>query len=60
VHERMPVILDPADYDLWLDPTITDPQRLLPLLAAYPADQMSMVACTQGVPHRSSPSASLL
>jgi putative SOS response-associated peptidase YedK len=60
VHERMPVILDPADYDLWLDPAVTDAQRLLPLLTAYPTDQMSMVACTQGVPHRSSPSASLL
>jgi len=60
VHERMPVILDPADYDLWLDPSVTDRQRLLPLLTPYPAEQMSAVACTQGVPHRSSPSASLL
>jgi len=60
VHERMPVILDPADYDLWLDPGVTETQRLLPLLTAYPAEQMSVVACTQGVPHRSSPSASLL
>jgi len=60
VHERMPVILDPADYDLWLDPSVTDSRRLLPLLTPYPAEQMSAVACTQGVPHRSSPSASLL
>src|SRR6478752_3793860 len=60
IHERMPVILDPADYGLWLDPAVTDPQRLLPLLAAYPAEDMSAIACTQGVPHRSSPSPSLL
>jgi putative SOS response-associated peptidase YedK len=20
IHDRMPVILDPSDYDLWLDP----------------------------------------
>jgi putative SOS response-associated peptidase YedK len=60
VHERMPVILDPADYDRWLDPAITDAQRLLPLLAACPAEEMQAIACTQGVPHRSSPSASLL
>ncbi len=60
IHERMPVILDPADYDLWLNPAVTDAQRLLPLLTAYPADQMNATACAQGVPHRSSPSASLL
>ena len=23
IHERMPVILNPKDYDLWLDPTVT-------------------------------------
>jgi putative SOS response-associated peptidase YedK len=39
-HDRMPVILDPADYDLWLDPSITDSQCVLPLLAPYPASQM--------------------
>jgi putative SOS response-associated peptidase YedK len=25
VHDRMPVILEPADYSLWLDPAIDDP-----------------------------------
>ncbi len=40
VHERMPVILDPADYDLWLDPGITEPEALRPLLAPYPAHRM--------------------
>src|SRR5262249_38501984 len=30
LQDRMPVILEPADYDLWLDPTMTDSQRLLP------------------------------
>ena len=24
VHDRMPVILKPEDYDLWLDPGVTD------------------------------------
>ena len=40
-HHRMPVILDPGDYDLWLDPSLQDPDRLQPLLRPYPADAMS-------------------
>ncbi len=35
VHHRMPVILKPADYDLWLDPDTREPKRLAPLLAPY-------------------------
>jgi putative SOS response-associated peptidase YedK len=40
VHDRMPVILSPNDYDQWLDPALTDPADLQPLLDAYPADEM--------------------
>jgi putative SOS response-associated peptidase YedK len=32
VHDRMPVILMPEDYDLWLDPGVTDPARVKDLL----------------------------
>ncbi|MGH9363135.1 MAG: SOS response-associated peptidase [Thermoanaerobaculia bacterium] len=32
LHDRMPVILDPAQFELWLDPAVHDPARLLPLL----------------------------
>jgi putative SOS response-associated peptidase YedK len=39
-HDRMPVILDPANYDLWLDPAVQEPERLLPLLKPYPAEKM--------------------
>lgn len=39
-HERMPIILDADDFDLWLDPDVTEPQRLLPLLKPYPAEEM--------------------
>lgn len=39
IHDRMPVILDPAAYDVWLDSTVRDPVRLLPLLRPYPADR---------------------
>lgn len=40
VHDRMPVILPPAAYDLWLDTEIQDRDRLLPLLLSYPAGEM--------------------
>jgi putative SOS response-associated peptidase YedK len=40
LHERMPVILNPADYDLWLDPAISDRERLLPLLQPCPPEAM--------------------
>ena len=28
IHDRMPVILQHADYDLWFDPGVTDPARV--------------------------------
>ena len=34
----MPVILDPDDEALWLDPDVTDPLALLPCLRPYPAE----------------------
>jgi putative SOS response-associated peptidase YedK len=40
VHNRMPAILRPDDYDLWLDPGITDPARIVDLLAPYDAQLM--------------------
>lgn len=35
IHERMPVILDSADFDLWLDPEVSDRTRLLDLLRPW-------------------------
>ncbi len=40
VHDRMPVILSGEAIALWLDPDLSDPARLLPLLAPYPAEEM--------------------
>jgi putative SOS response-associated peptidase YedK len=40
VHDRMPVILQPEDYDLWLDPGITTPARLQHLLRPFDAALM--------------------
>ncbi len=40
VHDRMPVILAPTDYDLWLDPAFTRVDELQPLLRPYSAEAM--------------------
>jgi putative SOS response-associated peptidase YedK len=40
VHDRMPVIVAPRDYDLWLDPGVRDPGRIAHLFAPYPAEAM--------------------
>jgi putative SOS response-associated peptidase YedK len=40
IHNRMPVILRRDDENVWLDQD-ADPARLLSLLTAYPADEMS-------------------
>jgi len=40
IHERMPIILPPDAYDLWLDPQEMNTARVLELLKPYPADQM--------------------
>jgi len=41
IHDRMPVILAPKDYGLWLDPAVQDKVALLPLLGAFPSDDMT-------------------
>ena len=38
LHDRMPVILSPDDYDRWLDPGITDPDEVQDLLKPYPGE----------------------
>jgi len=40
LHNRMPVILKPEHYDLWLDPEVQQPKQLQPLLSSYPAEEM--------------------
>lgn len=41
IHDRMPAILSPHDYDLWMDPDFQGKEELLALLCPYPADQMT-------------------
>ncbi len=39
VHNRMPVILEPQDYDRWLDPEVTE-RPPVDLLRPFPAERM--------------------
>lgn len=41
LHDRMPVIIHPDDYGLWLDPDETKPEPLLPLLRPFATELMS-------------------
>jgi putative SOS response-associated peptidase YedK len=38
LHDRMPVIVDPENFDLWLDPKMGDAAKLQPLLAPHAVD----------------------
>jgi putative SOS response-associated peptidase YedK len=40
IHDRMPVILSPDDYDLWLEPEFHGQGKLLEMLKPYPAEEM--------------------
>lgn len=40
IHDRMPVIVEPEDFDLWLNPE-PDPEQGLHLLRPYPAEKMT-------------------
>lgn len=42
LHERMPVILNPADYDAWLNPLNEDKAALQGLLRPYATEDMSV------------------
>ncbi len=44
VHDRMPVILDAVDYDVWLDPANQDAESLRYLFDPFPADRMTVRA----------------
>lgn len=40
VHDRMPVILDPGEYESWLDPELKNPNDLLSLLKPHPGKEL--------------------
>ena len=40
LHERMPAIIAPAHYDLWLDPSVTDEAEIMGYLDSVPASRL--------------------
>lgn len=51
VHDRMPVILDPVDYDLWLDPGMTNVEAASDLLKPYDARMMRSYPVSTRINH---------
>jgi putative SOS response-associated peptidase YedK len=49
IHDRMPAILKPEDYDTWLDPGMKDPEMLLKLLNPFPSELMVSVPVSSKV-----------
>jgi putative SOS response-associated peptidase YedK len=40
IHERMPAIIAPAHYDIWLDSRVTDKQEIMQCLTFAPSSQL--------------------
>ncbi len=40
IHHRMPVILHPENYGVWLDRGFGEKEALMDLLRPYPSDEM--------------------
>ncbi|MDD5395621.1 MAG: SOS response-associated peptidase family protein [Thiothrix sp.] len=36
MHDRMPVIIQPENYEVWLDPNMTDVTRIQLMTKSYP------------------------
>jgi putative SOS response-associated peptidase YedK len=51
VHDRMPVILDPASYDIWLDPGMQNVAAISELLKPYHAHQMRCYPVSTRINH---------
>ena len=51
IHDRMPVILHPDCYHLWLDPGMSDAHAISDLLKPYDASQMRCYAVSTRINH---------
>ncbi len=49
VHNRMPLILDPRHYDLWIDRTVQEPAQLAEALRPLPAEMVRAYPVTAWV-----------
>jgi putative SOS response-associated peptidase YedK len=60
VHNRMPVILQKEDEEAWVNPDLTEPEHLLPLLKQYPAEHMETWRVGDGAKNPRNDSAELI
>jgi putative SOS response-associated peptidase YedK len=60
VHDRMPVILKPKDYDQWLDAKEKDTNKLQKLLVSYPAKEIDSYKVSKDVNSPSNDSSELI
>ena len=51
IHDRMPVIVDPDAYDLWLDPGMNDTRVVSEMLKPYDASQMRCYPVSARINH---------
>ncbi len=49
IHDRMPVILHPDDWDIWLDPKLTDRELISELLRPYDDGQLTLYVVSSDV-----------
>ena len=47
IHDRMPMVVRPDAVDAWLDPTLTDPARVLELLVTDAAELEAYAVSTE-------------
>lgn len=57
IHNRMPVILAEQDIELWLDPEVQEPERVLPLVRPCPSEWLTAyeVSTAVNAPRHNSP-----
>lgn len=60
IHDRMPVIVPPADYGAWLDPVNQDVAKLKRFIASYPADRMVAYPVSKAVSYARNEGAKLI
>jgi len=47
IHDRMPIIIDPTEYNLWLDNAVFSAELLKKMLHPYPAEKMTTYPVSQ-------------
>jgi putative SOS response-associated peptidase YedK len=51
IHDRAPMLIERADYSRWLDPTVSDPEALRPLLVPAAPGRLEAYAVSTAVNH---------